>query len=152
MQRVKQLHDTGCFIACIATLLDITYAQAFERVHPGQPMPPPDDYWQQHKIWLPVEKALELMPSLGLEPIPARARNVSSLRHRTALILLRWRIRPARLHAVVFDGERKKFLDPIDYNSIRDYQNNLEAIFYVKRHRQDTTHLHSSHSNHSLAM
>jgi hypothetical protein len=134
LQLVPQIHNTGCFIACIATLLEISYQEAFERIH-KKPCPPPDAYFRQHLVGLTPEQSLEVMPSLGLKMEKSNLRNVRSLRRRTSLILLRWQDEPTQMHGIVFDGEARKFLDPDPMYpvSLRRMQKNLEAIYHVRR-------------------
>jgi hypothetical protein len=138
LRAIRQQHGDGCFISVIATLLEIPYEKAFQRVYPGREMPPTDDNgYYNWTLGMTPEKSLELMPSLGLELIPTKMKSVMSLRKgRTALILLRWRSMPTLLHGIVYDGETGRFLDPgrLSYIKTRKaMQENLESIYYVKR-------------------
>jgi hypothetical protein len=135
LRRVIQEHDTGCFIGCMAILLDVSYQEAFRRIHPGRECPPRDAYWRQHQVGIDPEKAIDLMPSLGLEVKKSNLRYVRSLRRKTSLILLRWQSEPTQLHGIVFDGESGSFIDP-DFDgriTVRRMQKNLEAIYHVRR-------------------
>ena len=134
MRLVAQNHNTGCFVACIAILLETSYEDAFERIH-KKPCPPPDAYFRQHLVGLTPERSLELMPSLGLKVEKSNLRNVRSLRRRTSLILLRWRTEPTQMHGIVFDGEAGRFLDPDPMYPITmcRMQKNLEAIYHIRR-------------------
>lgn len=132
LRRVQQLHDNGCFIACVATLLEISYQDAFNKLFPGKAMPDPNDYGSE--VGLMVEESLKLLPQIGLQLQPAKLRNVKSLRKRTSLIVLRWKHMPDLSHATVFDGNTGNFLDPaFEKPSSRVYNSNLHTIYYIKR-------------------
>ena len=133
IRRVEQLHDTGCFVACLAMLLDTTYQQAFQLVYPNRPMPAPWD--RLERVWLDPEQALNMMPKFGIHPIRASIRSVRSLKKRTSLVLLRWRTQPSLQHALIFDGETGNFVDPSFKTSLNHkvMNRNLEAIYYIKK-------------------
>jgi hypothetical protein len=134
LQRVPQLHSSGCFIACVAMLLEISYQEAFSRLFPNTPMPCPEqNSWAS--VGRLIDESLELLPRVGLEPQPAKIRSVKSLRKRTSLIILRWKNEPTLSHGIVFDGETGTFLDPCYQQPLshRVYNRNLENIYYIKR-------------------
>jgi hypothetical protein len=156
---IKQIHDNGCFLACLAILKGITYEQAFQLVYPGRTMPPKDAIYREHDVALPTEQALKLMPRFGLHLQKSNLRSVHSLRRRTSLILLRWQVEPTQMHALVYDGEAGKILDPCyDFFPVTlgDINNNLDSIYYVKKSRQLERHHQggsaSGRSNRSLPL
>jgi hypothetical protein len=143
LHRVKQEHDTGCFVACTAILLQVSYSEAFNRLWPNRIMPPPENPWAD--ISLSIEAALWLLPRVGLQLQKANIKSVKSLRKRTSLIILRWKCEPERSHAVVFDGESSRFIDPSyhPHLSYRLYNRNLDSIYYVKKlNNQEVKHDH----------
>lgn len=150
IQRVQQLHDSGCFVACIAMLLNTTYEEAFSRLFPYRMMPPacttecinsPIVCCEQ--VSLETNLALSIMPQFGLEIKLSNLKSVQSLKKRTSLVILRWRTCPERSHALLFDGEQGIFVDPcykVPLNH-RIMNINLEDIYYVKRPSQSKTEL-----------
>jgi ABC-type bacteriocin/lantibiotic exporter with double-glycine peptidase domain len=139
--RVEQVHQNGCFIACLAILLECSYEEAFKLLHPRRKTMPPSDLHQWHrlKVALTPEKSLQLMPKFGLRVQKANLRKVSSLRKRTSLILLRWRSDPTQMHALVFDGSTQRIIDPSPTSwiiSMDEMQQNLDSIYHVKRINQ----------------
>lgn len=133
LQRIRQEHDSGCFIAAVATLLQVPYVEAFSRLYPGTIMPPVTDY--SARVGRLIEESLALLPRVGIQLHQSKLRSVRSLKKRTALIILRWKYEPHLSHAVVFDGEQGKILDPCYESPLSHsiYNRNLEAIYYVKR-------------------
>jgi len=135
LRRVSQIHDSGCFVACVAMLLEISYEEAFVRLFPGVRMPDPNDQQASGTVGKLIEESLALMPRVGLEPQKANLRNVKSLRKRTSFIVLRWKYEPQLSHGVVFDGTTGHFLDPCYEQPLnhQTYNRNLESIYYIKR-------------------
>lgn len=134
LQRVPQLHDSGCFIACVAMLLKVSYQEAFNKLFPGTTMPCPKEN-PYATVGLLTEESLQLLPSVGLKFQPAKLRSIKSLRKRTSLIIIRWRDEPDVSHGIVFDGESGTFLDPCYQQPLRYqvYDRNLETIYYIKK-------------------
>jgi hypothetical protein len=135
LTRVEQFHQNGCFISCLAILLQVSYQEAFKLVHPKRKMPASDfDQMRRWKVGMDPEKSLQIMEENGLRVEQSNLRKVSSLRRRTSLILLRWRHEPAQMHAVVFDGSTGRIIDPSLWPSSREeIQDNLESIYHVER-------------------
>jgi ABC-type bacteriocin/lantibiotic exporter with double-glycine peptidase domain len=136
MNIVHQKHDFGCFVACAAMLLDISYEDAFKKILPKHNY----DSWS-YSAWqesdLSIEKGLEVLSDLGIKVKRAKLRNVKSLKKRTSLIFLRWKTDPDLMHTLVFDGKQGKILDPLPSHikpiTKGECNRNLEAIYYVSR-------------------
>lgn len=82
-----------------------------------------------------IDESLAMLPRLGLEAKWSGLRNVKTLRKRTSLVILRWHDYPTLSHALVFDGEKSVFVDPL-YDTPLNHttlNRNLFGIYYVKR-------------------
>lgn len=133
LQRIHQMHGDGCFIACVAILLGISYEDSFRRLFPNKIMRT-DSYWESN-IALTVEQSLDMLPHIGIQLQKTNLRNVKLLKGRTSFIILRWKNEPNLSHGLIFDGSSGKFLDPVFYPPLNHstYNRNLENIYYVKR-------------------
>ena len=121
------MHDSGCFIACAAMLLDISYNEALKLIHPEKDI---DMCYRYDEVGLTPEESILRLTAFGLNPNPRPLRQLRNLR-RTALLYIRWRIQPELMHAVVYDAARKKFLDPGTlYPHIDEYEEQLDSVYY----------------------
>lgn len=132
LRRVRQDHHDGCFVACIAMLLGVTYLDAFKIVHPDRAL---DEYGygfagiQEIDI---ARAAFDILKRLNLNPKRANVQEIRRLR-RLSVVLIRWRCSPTLLHAVVFDPKNKTILDPSsNYPNMKDLSEQMEAAFYVE--------------------
>ncbi len=134
LQRVHQDHYDGCFVACTAMLLGVTYLEAFKLVHPDRYVDE-DGYGRAGVEDMDVPNAaFNILQKLNLNPKRA---NVQQMRHlrRLAMVLIRWADSPTIMHAIVFDPASKRILDPAYYNplSMRRYATQMDAAFYVDK-------------------
>ncbi len=139
LQLVSQVSGNGCFIAALAMLLGKTYDEAFKLVFPDKD---PNTCWDHalrandSDIGACAAKALE---KLGVKTKKSTYKKVKSLlkyARKNVLLIVRWGGGPM-CHAVVFDAETKKFLDPSghlanDYD-LRTYQRHLDSMYYVEQ-------------------
>jgi hypothetical protein len=121
IEKVRQVHDDGCFVACVAMLLGDTYGKAYCEMFP--------DRYDGHGD-LPVENVPQVLERLGFKPVPSRARRIKNLR-RDAVIVIRWRDFPSLSHAAVWNSKKRKTLDPWRRYKRRVYETQIEAIYYV---------------------
>jgi len=127
LKRVSQVHDQGCLYAGIATLLGISYSEAFRRIHPL-------DYISL--LWdapmLRADSIGQVLSALGIKYRISNARRVKSLRH-NALLIIRWSSDPRYSHTLVWDAERKKLLDPGGNGlSFREVEAQLYRVLYIE--------------------
>ena len=146
IQHVRQVHSSGCFIACLAMLLNKTYDEAFTLVYPE--MDPMKEYDAPGLKSNHIDQAAtEVMEKLGFKVKRSKYKKLKSLMRyarKHALLIIRWRWggdaastedNPWLCHAVVFDADSKKFLDPASYGreiKLSSYQKQLDSIFYVE--------------------
>lgn len=132
LYRVRQDHHDGCFVACVAMLLGITYLEAFKIVHPDRVL---DEYGYGSAGIREVDipgAAFDILKRLNLNPKQARVRHMRNLR-RLAVVLIRWRIDPTLMHAVVFDPKKKILLDPSSSApNLEELSSQMETAFYVE--------------------
>lgn len=127
MKHILQKHKDSCLIACFAMVADISYDKALKIVYP------------RRKKGSRVKSInfFKIMPYLckfGLFPVPrfwwGNMKDIRKI-ERHAILLIEnkncsWD------HAVVWDTERKKILDPGRARAVtmRHYQNNLK--YYIE--------------------
>ena len=136
LQRVRQDHYDGCFVACVAMLLGVSYLDAFNIVHPGR-MTNELGYEYFSVLRAGIEHkdvpaaVFEILNKLNLKPKKARVQDIRRLR-RLAVVLIRWKCSPTLMHAVVFDPKSKQLLDPSSkYPDMKSLSEQMEAAFYV---------------------
>lgn len=134
LQRVHQDHYDGCFVACTAMLLGMTYLEAFKLVHPDRYV---DEYGYGRAGVEDMDvpsAAFKILQKLRLNPKRA---NVQQMRHlrRLAMVLIRWEHSPRIMHAVVFNPQTKLILDPAYSHplSLKQYARQMDAAFYVDK-------------------
>lgn len=127
LKRVEQESDNGCFVACVATLAGISYPEAFKLIHPGEFNTP-------YNGEIALNKAHCRLKKLGWKVRKVNAKKIENLK-KNALILITWRNEPELSHAVVYDAERKKVLDPSFYRPLlnRSYERQLHSIIYIEK-------------------
>lgn len=145
IQHIRQIHSSGCFIACVAMLLGKSYEDAFALMYPGKSI---HDYDIRGLTSTDIGKAAsELLEKLGCSVKKSTYKQIKSLQkysRKRALLIIRWRWGapignqasdddPWMCHAVVFDPDTKKFLDPSGSlpRDMKDYQKQLDSVFYV---------------------
>ena len=105
LKLVKQEHYEGCFIACVAMMLKLTYFEAFMLIHPsGFP----------ERVGLSREKSIDRLIQIGLHPVRLAISKPEEI-DKTALIILRWKKRRQDrviYHSIAFDRESNLLLDP----------------------------------------
>jgi len=143
---VKQYHDSGCFIACVAMLLGKSYSEVFKKIHPGMEtwMIDPWGYPEMDVPFaaLTVADAVAKLPSLGIQAHLAPTRNLRRIKrgNKNALIVIRWEDDITSEHGIVFDAARKKFMNPShgDWWDIKSkkrrlyYQRQVDKIYYIE--------------------
>ena len=133
LRHVSQVHSSGCFTACVAMLLGKSYEEVHSLLHPTSD---PQDYdcpgIRSEKV---DEAASEKLQQLGIKVKRAKLRQLRSLlRHsrKHALLIIRWEWAPTLCHAIVFDVDRKRFLDPTGRTLKRKiYERQLDSVLYV---------------------
>lgn len=129
-KQVTQKHDSGCFIACVAMMLGISYNQALKRVHPNMRF----EEWQN--VALPPEEAIKKLPVLGINIKPSKQRRISRLR-RDALLLIRWARTPWLQHAAIYDSSRRRMFDPAGKPFPRYiYESQLDTVLYIEKQKK----------------
>ncbi len=128
-RHVFQYHNSGCFVACVAMLLGKSYKQALKLIHPDKN---PNTFWET--ISMPPEQSIERLPLLGIQTKTAKTRTIRHLR-RDALLLIRWRVQPTLMHAVVYDAKHKKLLDPGNRIPMPShvYERQLDTVLYIEK-------------------
>lgn len=130
LKHVEQIHNSGCFIACVAMLLNKSYNQALKLIHPKKYHRYVDNRWK--RVGLEPEKAIKKLPRLGLKVTRTNINRIRKL-EKNALILVRWNYDPTLLHGLVYDHKRKTILDPGDNNlSRKQIENQIDQILYVE--------------------
>lgn len=140
LKHVTQVHYNGCFIAALAMLIGKTYEETFKLVFPDRDMSTSDHAVRtsdedNHDIGVAATKVLE---KLGLKSKKSTYKKVKSLpryARKNVLIIVRWS-GGSMCHAVIFDAETKKFLDPsgpVERHDITSYQRNLDSMYYVEQ-------------------
>jgi hypothetical protein len=113
LQRVSQQSDTGCFIACVAMLLGITYRQAFRLLHPDQD---PETTYRHGFLEMSMEEtAHRHLRGLGFRTRTSKYKKFRTFQNRVqkhAIMIIRWAFAPTLCHCVLFDAEAKQFVDP----------------------------------------
>lgn len=143
IQHVRQVHDNGCFIACMAMLTGKTYKETFSLLFPNQH---PDNYLFDGIVTYDVVKtATEMLQKLGCKAKKSKYKHVRSIvkKGRThALLIIRWKDGagygnkdPWMCHCIVFDFETKKVLDPGNHSDVpvnlKLYAKQLDTALYV---------------------
>lgn len=126
-------HYDGCFVACVAIVMQCSYQEAFALVHPKRVF-----HKNSHGIKRldpdgPIRVAITKLKRLGLSPQVSTRKRIDRLPH-TAIGVIRWSWAPELLHAFVWDAETKTVLDPA-YRyplDIKSYQRQLATILYVE--------------------
>lgn len=137
LRAVAQKNGTGCFIAAIATLLGSTYEEAYRLCHPGKD---PDIEWE-HGFWdtSVLRAAFQSLERAGIKGRLAPYKKFSSFskRNKHALLIIRWRIEPNLCHAIVYDGDTHRFLDPssgseVPFWSMKSLEKQLDSAIFVE--------------------
>ena len=129
MKRIIQGHTNGCFAACIAMLLGCSYIEAVRLVHP----------YRSTGSHLGVSDR-EIKVALKRAGLKSKAKkrdlyNLDRLEHNAIIIIDHPLYAPA-LHAVIWDRERQKILDPYPRQGrrpnrhlpLKSYQNTIISI------------------------
>jgi hypothetical protein len=113
LQPVAQKNHTGCFIACVAMLLDKSYEEAFQLLHPGKNS---TETYEHGFLDMSMEAtANKLLQKLGFRSRTSKYRKFRTFQKRVnkhAIMIIRWKFDPTRCHCVLFDAEAKAFIDP----------------------------------------
>jgi hypothetical protein len=131
-RRVQQVHDTGCFVACVASLLGKNYWEAFNLIHPYRCMVDHAGlYGYDAKM---VQNNLH---RVGIKVTPSKERRINYIR-RNALLIIRWKHEPNLLHSVLYLPKKKQFLDPAFYVPLRQrtYERQLDSVMLVDSIKQ----------------
>lgn len=146
LKHIRQYHESGCFIACVAMLLHKSYDEVFKMVHPDKNINDIGIYARPghgtvHAA-LTVDEQILRLPKLGIRVKPSIVRKISTIRrnNKTALIFIRWKNEPWCGHVIVYDGVKNKFLNPgcdksWDINNSgrsNYYERQIHKVFYIK--------------------
>ena len=147
IKHVRQEHSSGCFIACVAMLLGLTYEESFRLIHPDK-NPLDIDRWGFPELHNPyaaftIDQALSKLPDLGIQTKLAKSIHLDKLvkSDKTALIVIRWEDAIHAAHGLVYDGSQKRILDPSHYQDfniassphlLKSYGRQVEKILYVR--------------------
>lgn len=125
IQRVQQLHGDGCFVACVAMLLNIDYQNSYHLIFPDR------NYNFDSSELLP-DQAEKRLSELGFCVRPVRIRDTNFLR-KVSLLMLRWEVKPTRGHVAIYQPENKTFLDPFYTHPLskQEYENQLYRVLYL---------------------
>jgi hypothetical protein len=139
LQHVTQDHYNGCFIAALAMILGKTYEEAFKLLFPDRNYHEGDHALRAETAGEDIGAlAARALEKLGCKVKKSTYRQVRSLiryARKDTLIILRWG-GGSMCHAVIFDAETKKFLDPsgpIEPGDLKRYQRNLDSMYYVEQ-------------------
>ena len=138
LQPVTQQSHTGCFIACVAMLTGRTYEQAFSLLRPGQD--PKTTYthgWEEMSMEQTVHR---LLGGLGFRSRTSKYRKFRTFKERVnknAIMIIRWRWSPTLCHCVLFDAEKKQFIDPSggytpSERALKDLQEQLDCAIIIE--------------------
>ncbi|MES2580680.1 MAG: cysteine peptidase family C39 domain-containing protein [Pseudomonadota bacterium] len=116
MKRIKQEHNTGCGIACVAMLSEMTYSKAMQKARKKFS-------WESTKrsFYTDSSQLKELLDELKVNTDRYRlVRNWSSLPD-TAIIAINYREKSNNWHWVVFKRENdiEYVLDPLSKRDLR---------------------------------
>lgn len=113
LKLVAQKNHNGCFIACVAMLLGKTYDEAFQLLHPGKK---PDETYEHGFRDMSMEAtAHKLLQKLGFRSRTSKYRKFRTFQNRVnknTIMIIRWAFSPTLCHCIMFDAERKAFIDP----------------------------------------
>lgn len=139
LQHVYQDHYNGCFIAALAMILGKTYEDTFKLVFPDRDITNGDHALRCEGTDRDIgARAAQALEKLGVKTKKSTYRKVKSLiryARKNVLIIVRWHGGPL-CHAVVFDAETKRFLDPsgpVEPYDIKTYQRNLDSMYYIEQ-------------------
>jgi hypothetical protein len=102
---IKQNHKNSCVPACIATIKNLSYSDSLKAVHPKRK----SERWNTNGTHYN-----QIYYSLKRMKISFRKRKVISLHklRNNAIVITKGLFRPDRCHAVVWDVDRQRILDP----------------------------------------
>lgn len=127
IKRVKQESDSGCFVAAVAMLSNYTYDQAFKKIFPGEWRTP-------YSGGLMLTDAAATLRKRGWKIRKVPIKYIASLK-KDALILITWDTEPDLSHALVYDAENKKIIDPSFDRPLRNrtYERMLHSVYYIEQ-------------------
>jgi hypothetical protein len=135
LRQVYQVHVNGCFIAALAMLLGKTYEEALKLVHPNARVT--DCSIEDFRSNFIGDAASEVLTKQGCKVKKVSYKKLKSLlkyAKKNVLLIIRWG-GGYICHAVVFDVETKKFLDPSSGellpHNLRSYQRQIDSMYYV---------------------
>lgn len=133
LQLVTQVDDDGCFVAALAMLLGITYAQALKILHPGKDVSEIGHGYTTQSLDRTISAILGKQGFRVKRSTYKKVRSLVKYSKKNALLILRWG-GGYLCHAVVFDAETRQFLDPSGHQGhiLYRYQSNLDSMYYVE--------------------
>ena len=139
LQHITQDHYNGCFIAALAMILGKTYEDTFKLLFPDRDIINGDHALRCEGADRDIGSlAAKVLQKFGYKTKKSSYRKVKSLlryARKNVLIIVRWSGGPL-CHAVVFDAETKKFLDPsgpFEDRDLKVYQRNLDSMYYIEQ-------------------
>lgn len=120
LKLVRQQHLDGCGVACFATIRGISYQEAMGVLHP-----------EGRGASTSNEALIDVLQETGFD-VDVRIRpDIRTLR--TAVLVTRYRIGPEMfMHAVVWDANAQRVLDPFEDRPFEEYQTGLCLAFELK--------------------
>lgn len=101
MKRVQQKHRLGCFNACIAMITGLSYEKALKLVHPKRRK---GEYTETH-----LPEVVVALIKINADYKLTFDKNIKNIKN-PAIVIVKWK--NGSSHAVVWDPELKKILDP----------------------------------------
>lgn len=120
-------YDNDCYIVALATFLRVPYKRAFEAIH-RYPMPDPES--SGYSLAFEMSLYRSRLRELGF--VALRGKKYKHLR-RTALVIAHHPNYPT-LHAVVWDGARKRRVDPKGVDTLR--RKHVVKMVFVRESRR----------------
>ena len=140
LRPIAQKNSTGCFIACVAMLLDKTYDEAFQLLHPGKNSTETYEHgFRDHSM---SNVANKLLQKIGFRSRTSRYKKFRTFQKRVnkhAIMIIRWKFDPERCHCILFDADAKTFIDPggghivTSRYLLKSFQSQLDSAIIIEQ-------------------
>lgn len=127
ISRIRQKHKNGCAVACVAMVAVLSYDEALKLTHPFRKP-------RQHTT-TDLDKLIHVLEKLHLGPIIQEKRKISSIKKTAILAINCGSSKRPWYHAVVWDPESKKIIDPDGKKPWprQKYQRKLHCVIEIKK-------------------